>query len=77
MLRSYYVARKYRLLKECNFSKLDKTCHAWEQDGRIHWVKRGLPEDVELLLFDDTDEENEQSYVEAREESDENDVDES
>ena len=77
MLRSSYIARRYRLSKECNFSEPDKTSHGWEQDGRIHWVNRAFPEDVELLLFDDKDDETEQNYVEAGEESDESDVDES
>ena len=56
---------------------LTKLVTQWEPDGRIHWVKRAFPEDVELLLFDDNDDETEQNYVEAGEESDESDVDES
>ena len=29
----------------------DKTNDGWEQDGRIHWVRKAFPEEVELLLF--------------------------
>ena len=30
----------------------DKTSSGWVQDGRIHWVRKAFPEEVELLLFD-------------------------
>ena len=76
MLRSSYIAKRYRLSKDCNVAEPDKTFHGWEQDGRIHWVNRAFPQDVELLLFDDK-EETEQNYEEAGDESDESEVDES
>ena len=49
--------------REYNFSEPDKTCHGWEPD--------------KLLIFGDKDDETEQIYVEAGEESDESDLDES
>ena len=70
MNRSSYIAKRYRLSKDCNVAEPDKTSHGWEQDGQIHWVNRAFPEEVVLLVFDDK-EEKEQDYEEESNESDE------
>ena len=61
MHRSSYTAKRYPLSKDCNVAELVKTSHGWEQDEQIHWVNRAFPEEVELLVFDDN-EESEQEY---------------
>ena len=70
MNRSSYIAKRYRLSKDCNVAEPDKTSHGWEQDGQIHWMNRAFPEEVVLLVFDDK-EDKEQDYEEESNESDE------
>ena len=53
-----YVARRWRLSIESNFEEPDKKHHGWNDDGRIHWVRKAFPNDVELLLVDEAEVQN-------------------
>ena len=58
IFRSAYVARRWRLSIQSNFEEPDKKHHGWNDDGRIQWVRKAFPSDVELLLVDEAEERN-------------------
>ena len=81
MFRSAYVARRWRLSKECIVDEPNIQEHGWDEDGQIHWVKKAFPSDVKLLFVGDIkiDESDDGEpalleYLEPGDESEESDV---
>ena len=82
------MARRWRLSIQSNFEELDKKHHGWNDDGRIDWVRKVFPNDVELLLVDEEEVQNnsdgtennadqvEMEYQEPGDESERSDIEE-